>query len=116
MFLMFLSSIGVNGGHPLLEPVIDTSDLHTNNATWGTQDNHGHGSQMAGLALYGDLTKLLASNAPLVVGHKLESVKLLPQDHSNQGEPYGELTIEAVRPTRSYGSKSQTSYGCYSQR
>lgn len=87
---------GVNRGHPLLAPVIDASDLHTNNATWGTQDNHGHGSQMAGLALYGDLTELMASNMPLVVGHRLESVKLLPQNHSNQGEPYGELTIEAV--------------------
>ena len=87
---------GVNRGHPLLAPAIDANDLHSNNDAWGTQDNHGHGSQMAGLALFGDLTELLASNMPLVVDHRLESVKLLPQDHSNQGEPYGELTIEAV--------------------
>ena len=87
---------GVNRGHPLLALAIDANDLHSNNDAWGTQDNHGHGSQMAGLALYGDLTELMASNMPLVVGHRLESVKLLPQDHSNQGEPYGELTIEAV--------------------
>lgn len=87
---------GVNRGHPLLAPAIDAYDLHSNNDAWGTQDNHGHGSQMAGLALYGDLTELMASTMPLVVGHRLESVKLLPQDHSNQGEPHGELTVEAV--------------------
>lgn len=87
---------GVNRGHPLLAPAISDADLHTNDPAWGTQDNHGHGTQMAGLAIYGDLTDPLASNAPLLVGHRLESVKLLPHDQTNQGEPYGELTIEAV--------------------
>jgi hypothetical protein len=87
---------GVNRGHPLLMPVIDDVDIHTNNDAWGAQDDDGHGSQMAGLAIYGDLTEPMSSNIPLAVGHRLESVKLLPHDHSNQGEPFGELTIEAV--------------------
>lgn len=87
---------GVNRGHPLLGPAIDIADLHTNDNTWGVQDDDGHGSQMAGLVLYGDLTEPMNSNMPLTVGHRLESVKLLPHDHANQGEPYGEMTIEAV--------------------
>lgn len=87
---------GVNRGHPLLTPVIDSADIHTNNNAWGAQDTDGHGSQMAGLAIYGDLTESILSSMPLTVGHRLESVKLLPHDHSNQGEPFGELTMEAV--------------------
>jgi len=51
---------------------------------------------MAGIALYGDLTEVLASAHPVELGHRLESVKLLPRNHANEGEPYGQLTIEAV--------------------
>ncbi len=51
---------------------------------------------MAGIALYGDLTEVLASAEPVELRHRLESVKLLPRNHANQGEPYGQLTIEAV--------------------
>jgi len=87
---------GINRGHPLLASAIAPDDLHSNNPAWGAEDTDGHGTQMAGLALYGDLTEPLASNTPLIVGHRLESVKLLPHDQANQGEPYGELTIEAV--------------------
>jgi hypothetical protein len=87
---------GINRGHPLLAPSITAADLHSNNPAWGPEDTDGHGTQMAGLALYGDLTEPLASNKPLIVEHRLESVKLLPHDQANQGEPYGELTIEAV--------------------
>lgn len=87
---------GINRGHPLLAPAITAVDLHSNNPAWGLGDTDGHGTQMAGLALYGDLTETLASNMPLIVEHRLESVKLLPHDQANQGEPYGELTIEAA--------------------
>jgi len=87
---------GINRGHPLLASAIDVADLHSNNPVWGPEDTNGHGTQMAGLALYGDLTEPLSLDTPLIVSHRLESVKLLPHDQANQGEPYGELTIEAV--------------------
>jgi len=51
---------------------------------------------MAGIALYGDLTEALVSAYPVELSHRLESVKLLPHNHANQGEPYGQLSIEAV--------------------
>ena len=53
---------------------------------------------MAGLALLGDLTPLLASNEPVSIHHRLESVKLLDRNHSNSGDPeyHGYLTIQAV--------------------
>lgn len=47
---------GVNRGHPLLAPSLDAADCHTCDPSWGTHDHHGHGTEMAGLALYGDLT------------------------------------------------------------
>lgn len=87
---------GVNRGNPLLANAIDTIDLHTIEPAWGSHDTDGHGTQMAGLAIYGDLTESLAENLPLSIKHRLESVKLLPHDHANQGEPFGELVIEAV--------------------
>lgn len=87
---------GINRGHPLLTAAIAIPDMHSNNPAWDPQDTDGHGTQMAALALYGDLTEPLATNSPLSISHRLESVKLLPHDHANQGEPYGELTIEAM--------------------
>ncbi|HYF77687.1 MAG TPA: S8 family peptidase [Symbiobacteriaceae bacterium] len=93
-----LLDTGVNRGHPLLAPALAASDLHTVDPAWGPEDAHGHGSEMAGLALVGDLTEALASDQPVQVGHRLESVKLLPFDGANEGSPlhHGYLTIEAV--------------------
>ena len=89
---------GVNSAHPLLASAIATNDLHTVEPGWGVNDKHGHGTEMAGLALLGDLTPLLASNDPVTVSHRLESVKLLDQNGGNSGNPdhHGYLTIQAV--------------------
>lgn len=40
---------GVNRGHPLLAPLIGSGDLHSVNASWGTDDQANHGSGLAGL-------------------------------------------------------------------
>lgn len=93
-----LLDTGVNNGHPLIAPALDDSDLHTVEPAWGTDDAEGHGTGMAGLALVGDLTEVLASTQPVQIGHRLESVKLLPQDGANAGDPkhHGYLTTEAI--------------------
>lgn len=99
---------GVNRGHPLLAQLIETNDLHTVNPTWGTDDGENHGTGLAGLAAFGDLTDALASNAPIVLSHRLESVKLTPAQGANQGDAkhhgylFGEATSrpEIVAPTR----------------
>lgn len=93
-----LFDTGVNHGHPLLATVLDTRDRHSVEPAWGLDDADGHGTGMAGLALLGDLTTVLASGDPTVVGHRLESVKLIPEDGANGGDPqhHGYLTIEAV--------------------
>ncbi len=89
---------GVNHDHPLLVPALGNSDLHTIEPGWGTNDNEGHGTEMAGLALLGDLTPVLTSNDHVTIQHRLESVKLLDRNHDNSGDPeyHGYLTIQAV--------------------
>ena len=93
-----LLDTGVNRGHPLLLSSLDTDDLHTVNPAWGIDDANGHGTQMAGLALAGDLTELLEGNEVVEIEHRLESVKLLHQDGMTGTDPHhhGYLTIEAV--------------------
>lgn len=93
-----LLDTGISLGHKLLEPAIDSDDVHTIEPAWGTNDSHGHGTQMAGLALAGNLTEVLDSSEYLHIGHRLESVKLLPESGSGGEDSFhhGVLTIEAV--------------------
>ncbi|MBU2550746.1 MAG: S8 family peptidase, partial [Proteobacteria bacterium] len=93
-----LLDTGVNNGHPLLASSLANQDLHTVDPAWGTNDNQGHGTAMAGLALAGNLADALDSNDLLEIEHRLESVKLLPHDGANDGDAHhhGWLTMEAV--------------------
>ncbi|WP_350353822.1 S8 family serine peptidase, partial [Pseudomonas aeruginosa] len=50
---------GVTRAHPLLAPLMDASDLHTVEPAWGVDDEADHGTGLAGLAAYGDLTDAL---------------------------------------------------------
>jgi hypothetical protein len=87
---------GCAQGHPLILPALDAADMHTVDINWPTTDEHGHGTEQAGLALWGDLTDHLASDGPVVINHRLESVKLLTRDGANLNEHLGPLTAQAV--------------------
>ncbi len=105
-----LLDTGVNRGHPLLERAIAANDRHTVEPAWGINDDAGHGTQMAGLALTGDLTPLLAGNGTIEIDHRLESVKLLSQEGETGTDPkhHGYLTAEAVaRPEITAPSRSR---------
>lgn len=97
-----LLDTGVNAGHPLLNPSLVPEDRHALDLEWGTHDNGGgpeqvgHGTMMAGLALYGDLTGPLAGSHPIRLRHRLESVKILPPTGSHDPELYGAITAEAT--------------------
>ena len=92
-----LLDTGVNRGHPFLNPALDPADLHTVEPGWGTDDAHGHGTQMAGVALAGDLTPLVEGTDPLAFDHRLESVKLLPEPGGDgDSRHHGYVTGEAV--------------------
>jgi hypothetical protein len=83
---------GVNNGHPLLRPALHPADLHAVDLAWGTTDDHGHGTGMAGLALYGNLTGPLSSGKQVTIPHGLESVKILPPNGHNPVHLYGAVT------------------------
>ena len=89
---------GVNRGHPLLSPLMVGSDMHAVEPAWGTDDRANHGTGLAGLAAYGDLTEALAADGPVHLAHRLESVKLTPGEGANPGvaEHHACLFVEAV--------------------
>ena len=59
-------------------------------------ESEGHGTEMAGLAAYGDLVNQLRSQTPLRMRHCLESVKILPPQGANSPELYGAITVQAA--------------------
>lgn len=87
---------GINPGHPLLEGSLLSVDCHAVDPSWGTHDDTGHGTEMAGLALYGDLGPVLEDTAPVMLGHQLESVKILPPKGANAPDLYAAVTAEAA--------------------
>lgn len=93
-----LLDTGVNRAHPLLSMMLAASDLHAVRAEWGVDDDDGHGTELAGLALYGDLTAPLQSQMPIVLDVNLESVKLLPPTGFPPNAPasLGLVTQQAV--------------------
>lgn len=97
---------GVASAHPLLAPAMDLTDCHTLNQAWGVDDHdpHGHGTNMAGCVLYGDLTYPLADQREIELRIKLESVKFLKPPGFPDTNPlaYGVITQQAIQiPERS---------------
>ncbi len=87
---------GVNYSHPLLTQSITENDTDAYNPDWGKVDHFGHGTEMAGLALYGDLYPLLNNRDSIILNHSLESVKILPPNGENREDLYGVITEACV--------------------
>ena len=87
---------GVNNKHILLRNFLNDEDVKVYDKSWDINDNNGHGTNMAGVVTYGNLEKKLVSNDNFEVNHRLESMKILPDEGSNDRELYGAITIDAV--------------------
>lgn len=87
---------GAHRANPLLAGVLAEQDVHAARPAWGTHDHHGHGTEMAGIAAYGDLAAALLAAGPLPIGHRLESVKILPPTASTSPHLYGAITADGV--------------------
>lgn len=96
--IICLLDTGVNRGHPLLEEFLPERNMDSVKPEWGTADTHrfGHGTEMAGISLYGDLTEILQDDSTIEIYHFLESVKLIHPNNPHLPELYGAVTIEAV--------------------
>ena len=89
---------GVTRGHPLLDASLSEAECLTCEAAWGTDDREGHGTGMAGLALFGDLAPVLARSGVVQLLHRLESVKVLPPPpKQNKPELFGAITAAATQ-------------------
>ena len=71
---------GVARTHKLLAGSLAEQDLLTVVGSTGF-DVDGHGTKMAGIALYWDLDTVLQSSSPVFLRHRLESVRILPSAH-----------------------------------
>jgi hypothetical protein len=87
---------GVNVEHPLLSPFAGLDDQLTVTDDRVAVDKNGHGSGMAGLAMWGDFTDILDSSEVVFINHKLESVKVLNSSGDNKDKPLGKITSDAV--------------------
>ena len=94
-----LLDTGVNRAHVLIEPTLAQADMAAVEPAWGTADSpHGHGTGMAGIAVFGDLTAHLINSDVLSLYHRLESVKILPPEGFDPTEErlYGVVVKQAV--------------------
>ena len=91
-----LLDTGVSHTHPLLSGSLERSDCHQCDPNWATGDHSGHGTEMAGIALYGDLGEAIASGTAVTLRHRLESVVILPPGGENPPELYGAITATAA--------------------
>lgn len=82
--------------HPLLDAHIDDVDKHCVEPSWHISDHDGHGTGMAGIAMYGNLVQAMSSTEPFVISHKLESVKILPPTGETPPHLWGAVTTEAA--------------------
>ena len=96
---------GAVRGHPLIAPALLAADQHAYDPAWGVEDGSGpwkgHGTGMAGVALYGDLEAALTRSTPVVLRHRLETVKILPRRGQNPPVLYGAITAIGVAKVES---------------
>lgn len=90
-----LLDTGVSSGHPLLEPFIREQDIHTVFGDGDVSDSDGHGTGMAGVALYHDLNQSLLSLDTISIPYRIESSKIL-RNQKNNPELYGAITAQGI--------------------
>jgi len=97
-FICLLDS-GVNNRHPLINPFLPDDRLYAFNPAWGNHDSwtgEGHGTGMAGLALFGDLAQAFSTPGRILIRHGLESFKIKQYGVVNDPILYGTITQTAV--------------------
>ena len=89
---------GINRGHPLLEPLIPEANNLTIKTDWGAADDDDHGTQMAGLCLFGDLALVLGNSGPVKAPVHVEGIKIVPPpaQRGNDEKLAGYYTAQGV--------------------
>ena len=87
---------GVNNIHPLLEDILQDEDKHTFEPLWGVNDHDSHGTEMSGIAAYGNLNEHLTTTTTIELNHTLSSFKILPPTGNTEKSLWGYITEQAV--------------------
>ena len=89
---------GINNGHRLLAPFCSDADKETYHPDWSPADQKGHGTQMAGIAVFGDLQEALEKRETVTINHRLFSGKILspPDFPINIPRLYGDITAQTI--------------------
>lgn len=97
---------GVNNAHPLIRDFLPNDRTDCVISGHEHIDNDGHGTEMSGICLYGDLTNLIYERGDIVVRHRLASVKIFSEylRNLNHQELYGVLTELAVEKLERMGA------------
>lgn len=89
---------GINNGHRLLQNSCSDNERETYHPEWTPTDQQGHGTQMAGISVFGDLQNAIESREPIIISHRLFSGKILPPKNfpDNNNILYGDITNQTV--------------------
>ena len=106
-----LLDTGVRRTHALIDRSLAEKDVHSV-VGLPSGDLNGHGTQMAGLALFGPLDAPLLDAGPVLLRHRLESVKLLPDTGRPLHDPsaYGLITAQAVAEPEVTAARRRRAY------
>lgn len=94
-----LLDTGVYRAHTLIRDSLSPEDHHTIIGDSGNDvSKGGHGTPMAGLALYGNLDPILLNSNCIQLRHRLESVRITPGPGETGHHPldFGVATIDAI--------------------
>ncbi|KAA9382695.1 S8 family peptidase [Neorhizobium galegae] len=99
---------GVSRAHPLIQPALSAADRHAAEPAWDVNDTVGHGTQLAGLALFGDLSIALQTTLPITIGHRLESAKIMPDAGHNPHHLLGTVTRKGIDAAEATAQRRRT--------
>ena len=94
---------GVNNGHPLLQAFLPDERRATVLPNTNVFHEGDHGTGMAGLVAYGDLSDFLGRRGHLEINHCLASVKILTRVE-NDKKLYGKITSDAIEAAERLGA------------
>lgn len=89
---------GVTNHHPLIEEFLPDNRCHSVTLNGNIRDFRNHGTGLASLVLYGDLTDAIYQQEHVDVYSDLSSVKMIPGENEPQNEPemYAVVTEDAI--------------------
>lgn len=101
---------GVNRNHPLLNAYLPEDRCHTALVDNNLRDRANHGTGMAGLVLYGDLTDVIYDRKSRLVTNELVSVKIIAnQSNPDATDEHTAIVLEdAIRQSEEDGAYVMT--------